>query len=89
MVGVSLYHVYYLLFVSKGRSLLRDMLPKLRDVTDVVGLLKYNLGLSKSRPAFDRFCYIEKAEYWALVRGTIVMAGTGISCGSTTTSSDS
>ena len=40
-------------------------------------MLKYNLGLSATKPAFDRFCYIEKAEYWAMAWGTILMALTG------------
>jgi cytochrome b subunit of formate dehydrogenase len=30
-----------------------------------------------SRPLFDRFSYVEKAEYWALVWGTAVMIITG------------
>ena len=29
------------------------------------------------RPRFDRFSYIEKAEYWALIWGSVVMAVTG------------
>ena len=38
---------------------------------------KYNLGIIKEKPLLDRFSYIEKAEYWALIWGTIVMAVTG------------
>ena len=37
----------------------------------------YNLGLSKTTPQFKRFSYVEKAEYWALVWGNIVMIVTG------------
>ena len=33
--------------------------------------------MSKQRPRYDRFNYIEKSEYWALVWGTIVMTLTG------------
>jgi cytochrome b subunit of formate dehydrogenase len=43
----------------------------------VVGVVKYNLGLSPSKPKFGRFSYVEKAEYWALIWGTFVMAATG------------
>jgi cytochrome b subunit of formate dehydrogenase len=35
------------------------------------------LGLSKEKPKLDRFSYIEKAEYWALIWGTIIMSATG------------
>jgi len=43
----------------------------------VVAQISYNLGLSKHKPRFARFGYVEKSQYWALVWGTIVMAGTG------------
>jgi cytochrome b subunit of formate dehydrogenase len=78
MVAASFYHVYYIFFVPRGKQLIRDLLPKLSDVTDAVGVLKYNLGLSPLKPKFGRFSYIEKAEYWALIWGTIVMAVTGV-----------
>ena len=53
------------------------MLPGIRDLTDVIGALRYNLGLSKERPALPRYSYEEKAEYWAMLWGTVVMALTG------------
>jgi cytochrome b subunit of formate dehydrogenase len=71
------WHIGYLAFTKPGRSLFRDLLPKWRDVTDPWGVLKYNLGLSPTKPAFGRFSYIEKAEYWALVWGTLLMGATG------------
>ena len=40
-------------------------------------MLKYNTGRSSEKPRLDRFSYIEKSEYWALVWGTAVMAVTG------------
>jgi cytochrome b subunit of formate dehydrogenase len=77
MISVSLYHIYYVSFNKRGKELLRDLLPKLKDVYDAIDVMKYNLGFSKSRPKFERFSYIEKAEYWALVWGTVVMGITG------------
>ncbi len=77
MVAVSLYHLWYLAFHERGKQLLRDMLPKLQDARDVWDLLLYNTGLSERKPLFGRFGYIEKAEYWALVWGVVVMAATG------------
>ncbi len=78
MVGASLYHLYYVFFVPRGKQLLRDLLPVRQDITDAFRVLKYNLGFSKEKPKFGRFSYIEKSEYWALVWGTVVMAITGI-----------
>lgn len=77
MVLVSFYHIYYLLAVPRGKQLLRDLLPVTRDLRDLTGVFKYYVGLSTHKPKFGRFSYIEKAEYWALVWGTFVMAATG------------
>jgi cytochrome b subunit of formate dehydrogenase len=78
MLVASFYHVYYVSFTKRGRELLTDMLPRFQDARDVVAMMKYNLGMSGVRPLFDRFSYIEKAEYWALIWGTMVMGATGI-----------
>ncbi len=77
MVAASLYHLYYIFFVPRGKQLIRDLLPSIRDIHDAIGVMRYNLGLSKFRPQFGRFSYIEKSEYWALVWGTVVMTVTG------------
>jgi len=77
MVAVSLFHIYYIIFTSRGRKLVCDLFPKFQDLLDAVGVAKYNLGFSKTKPKLDRFSYVEKAEYWALVWGTIVMTATG------------
>ncbi len=78
MIVTALYHVYYVLFTERGRQFIKDMLPKLKDAGDIVGVLRYYLGLTDDRPKFERFSYIEKAEYWALIWGTTVMVLTGL-----------
>ncbi|MBI5354247.1 MAG: hypothetical protein HZB50_16510 [Chloroflexi bacterium] len=62
-------------FVKKE---LGSMMPAWSDLTGLIGMLKYNLGLAKSRPEFDRFSIEEKVEYWALWWGAVVMGITGI-----------
>ena len=78
LIGVGVYHVFYILLSRDGRRMLADFLPEPKDATDVWKTMRYNLGLSREKPEFRRFTYAEKAEYWALVWGLIVMAGTGI-----------
>jgi cytochrome b subunit of formate dehydrogenase len=78
MVTASLYHLYYIFFVPRGKQLIRDLLPTMNDINDAIAVLKYNLGFSTVKPQFDRFSYIEKSEYWALVWGTVVMSVTGV-----------
>jgi formate dehydrogenase gamma subunit len=77
MVGVSLYHIYYISFTQRGKQLIKDLFPRYKDLQDAIGIAKYNLGISKEKPKLDRFSYAEKAEYWALIWGTIVMTVTG------------
>ena len=77
MLGAGAWHIGYLAFTIPGRSLFRDLLPRWRDLKDPFLVLKYNLGLSSTKPEFPRFSYIEKAEYWALVWGTLLMGITG------------
>jgi cytochrome b subunit of formate dehydrogenase len=71
------WHMGYLAFTRPGRALFWALLPRWRDLSDPIGVLKYNLGFSPTKPAFPRFSYIEKAEYWALVWGTVLMGITG------------
>ncbi|MBD3335614.1 MAG: cytochrome B, partial [Candidatus Eisenbacteria bacterium] len=77
MLVVSLWHVLYLL-TARGRRFLKDIWPKTIDVKQFFQTMKYNVGASKDHPKFGRFSYVEKAEYWALVWGTVVMGITGI-----------
>ncbi len=78
MIGASVYHLFYLIVTRDGRRLVLDLLPEPKDATDVIATLRYYLGLGGEKPEFKRFNYAEKAEYWALVWGVFVMAGTGI-----------
>jgi cytochrome b subunit of formate dehydrogenase len=78
LIGAGAYHVFYLIFSRDGRRLIGDILPVPKDATDVWRTLRYYLGLGPDKPEFARFNYAEKAEYWALVWGLIVMASTGI-----------
>lgn len=77
MVAVSFYHLGYVIFTKRGRKLIADMWFKKSDITDLSGTFKYFTGRKKERPRFGRFSYIEKAEYWAVVWGTVVMGITG------------
>jgi len=78
MVAASLVHIGYVTLSRRGRRLIVDLLPRFDDLHEAFGVARYNLGLSRTKPDLGRFSYIEKAEYWALVWGTIVMAVTGV-----------
>jgi cytochrome b subunit of formate dehydrogenase len=78
LVATSLYHLYYILFVPRGKQLVKDLLPKIQDTRDATAVALYNLGVWQTKPKLGRFSYVEKAEYWALVWGVVIMGGTGM-----------
>jgi cytochrome b subunit of formate dehydrogenase len=75
-IATAVWHVVYL-FSQRGRQFLRDMFPNPKDFRQFFQTMAYDLGLRREEPRFGRFSYIEKAEYWALVWGTVVMIVTG------------
>ncbi|MBD3168611.1 MAG: hypothetical protein GF307_03940 [candidate division Zixibacteria bacterium] len=72
----SIWHVLFL-FTARGKQFIKDIFPNKRDFEQLWQMLRYNIGNKSQPPRFGRFSYIEKAEYWALVWGTAVMAITG------------
>ncbi len=78
LIAVSFYHILDLMLSREGRKFFRDLIPSLDDVRGAWENMLYYLGFISRKPAFARFNYAEKAEYWALVWGMIVMAGTGL-----------
>lgn len=73
----AVYHVIaiaYKVFVLRVRW---SIFPRLDDVLDALDVIRYNLGLTKEHPKFDRFNFGDKFEYWAFVWGTLLMAFTG------------
>ncbi|MBI5094565.1 MAG: cytochrome b/b6 domain-containing protein [Candidatus Hydrogenedentes bacterium] len=78
LIGITVLNAVYSVFWKRGRQELRAVMIRWKDCTDVVGNLKYALGLAKEPPRFDRYSYSEKFEYWGLWWGSVLMAVTGI-----------
>ena len=78
MILVGAYHLGYLAISKDGRKWVKDMFPRWKDVKDVTGNFAYYLGIAKTKPKIARFGYAEKAEYWAVLWGTLVMGLTGL-----------
>ena len=78
LIVVGLWHVAYVLLTNEGRRTVKDMAPARKDLVDLVGNLRYYLGRSSERPRIGRFGYAEKAEYWAVIWGVLIMGGTGL-----------
>jgi cytochrome b subunit of formate dehydrogenase len=78
LIGAGIYHVFYLAMTAEGRRLICAFAPGPKDVFDAWATMRYYLGLGGEKPRYGRFSYAEKAEYWALVWGSVLMAVTGI-----------
>lgn len=77
LLAAGMWHLLYLGFHKTGRKQLKAIMFVIEDMRQAVLNLRHHLGLTKERPLFDRYDYSEKAEYWALIWGTVVMAATG------------
>jgi predicted CXXCH cytochrome family protein len=77
LVGVAVYHIFWVAVARRGRLAIRDMFPASADLMQAWQNVAFHLRLRKQRPAFGAYDYTQKAEYWALVWGTWVMALTG------------
>lgn len=54
------------------------MMPGYKDVRDAIHHIQYLLGLRPDPPQFDRYTWLEKFEYFAVIWGVIVMGFSGI-----------
>ncbi len=75
---VAAAHVVSLILSRRLRDHWTTLMPRPRDATEALLNFLYNMGLRSTRPALSAHGYVEKAEYWAVVWGTAVMALTGL-----------
>ena len=73
------YHILYLVFTKRGRGILKDMIPQLKDAIDLWETLKNDFFINRpvKKLKMPRFNFREKLEYLGLIWGTIVMTVTG------------
>ena len=76
-IGVSVTHLVSLIVNRKLREHWKEMLPNTNDPREALSNFAYNLGLGDKPPGRSAHSYIEKAEYWAVVWGAIVMIASG------------
>ena len=73
----ALYHLVdgsYRLIVKRQPF---TMLPRPKDVRDLLDTLKYFFGLASRPPQGDRFDFRQKFDYWAVFWGIAIMGGSG------------
>jgi len=77
-IGVTLMHAISLLVNRRLRRHWEQFLPKAQDAREALANFAYNVGLRTAPPGRSAHSYIEKAEYWAVVWGAIIMILTGL-----------
>ncbi len=79
MLFTCLYHVAYLfwLIVIRRRRAF-GMVPTFQDAKDIWRSLRWFMGLSRGKPAYDRYAYMEKFDYWAVFWGIAIIGGSGL-----------
>jgi cytochrome b subunit of formate dehydrogenase len=77
-MAVTLTHLISLIVSRKLRHHWVEMLPNRNDPREALSNFSYNLGLGDTPPGRSPHSYIEKAEYWAVVWGAIVMIASGL-----------
>lgn len=77
LMVVTVYHIIDLLYRIFVLRTPWSMMPWISDLQHVIQDIGYYLGMRKHRAFYGRYSYIEKAEYLALVWGTILMGITG------------
>jgi cytochrome b subunit of formate dehydrogenase len=77
-IAVSVTHLVSLIVSRKLRNHWKEMLPRLEDAREASAGFAYSMGLGSTPPERSPHSYVEKAEYWAVVWGAIVMAASGL-----------
>ncbi|MFQ6082646.1 MAG: formate dehydrogenase subunit gamma [Candidatus Aminicenantia bacterium] len=77
-MGFCFYHFFYAVFSRRGHQELMNLKPTRKDFGSFISSVKFNLGLSKKRPTYDRFSYKEKFQYWGVTLGSALMIITGL-----------
>jgi cytochrome b subunit of formate dehydrogenase len=77
-MAVTLTHLVSLMLSRKLREHWKEMLPTTNDPREALSSFAYNLGLGSEPPGRSSHSYVEKAEYWAVVWGAVIMISTGL-----------
>lgn len=78
LIGLGVYHTIWISFTDEGRREFGSVLPRYKDLTDLVHFVKYQLGRTDEPPPYGKYDPFEKFEYLAVVWGSLVMVVTGL-----------
>jgi len=71
-------HVAGAVWPTLRRKAALSLVPEARDFRDASDMLRYQLGAAATPPAFVRFYYRQKSEYWGSLLGGVAMVAAGM-----------
>ena len=77
-MAVAVTHLVSLIASRKLREHWKEMWPNMDDPREALSNFAYNLGLGAHPPGRSPHSYVEKAEYWAVAWGAVVMIASGL-----------
>jgi cytochrome b subunit of formate dehydrogenase len=77
-VVLCVYHLLYLALTVRGRGQFISIFPGPQDLREVFSVFKKYLGRGEEPLELRHYTYVEKAEYWALIWGSVIMTATGL-----------
>jgi len=78
LMATFAYHILSIILSRRTHAFFHDMVFSKGDLSCFAGIVKYNLGLRKAMPAFDRFTCIEKFQYWAVGIAVVLLSASGL-----------
>jgi cytochrome b subunit of formate dehydrogenase len=72
-----IYHQFYMLNLFRKKDLRLTIVPMPKDLMDLIQNFMYYFGLSKERPSFGKFSYLQKFDYWAVYWGMMIIGTSG------------
>ncbi|MCL4539682.1 MAG: cytochrome b/b6 domain-containing protein [Bacteroidetes bacterium] len=74
----AIYHLIYISFSKEGRREFKSLLPNKNDFVDLKNSILYDLLKRSEKPAFGRYSYREKVQYWAFFIFIFLMFISGV-----------
>ncbi len=74
----AIYHLVYISFTREGKREFKSLLPTKKDFSDLKNSILYDLLKRAEKPAFGRYSYREKVQYWAFFVFIVLMFVSGL-----------
>jgi len=78
LMAETVFHILDVIYKVWVKRAPMTIMPTWQDVKDAWQSFMYNWGFVEEPPKMGRYTFAEKAEYWALIWGTLIMIITGL-----------